>query len=67
MNIFELETKNGRVFRVAIENKSQLNRLRKVIADNKNKSYEVFTRIDDNKLNGIHDIKTFERLADSLV
>lgn len=66
MNIWELETKNGRIFRVAIENKSQLKRIKKVIADNKNKEYEIFIRIDTNALNGIHEIKSFENLANSL-
>ncbi|MEA3386900.1 MAG: hypothetical protein U9Q66_00455 [Patescibacteria group bacterium] len=66
MKIYELETKNGRVFRVAVANNNQESRLHKVIASNKNKSYEVFTRIEVIK-NGIHDIKQFEQLADRLV
>lgn len=66
MQIFELETKNGRIFRVAIVNKSQKQKLFKAIADNKNKSYEVFVRTEV-ITNGIHDIKQFEKLADSLV
>ena len=66
MNIWELETKNGRIFRVAIENDSQTKRLIKKIAENKNKTYEVFTRVETVK-NGIHNIKDFEGLADSLV
>ncbi|MBW6487506.1 hypothetical protein [Sulfurimonas sp.] len=66
MQIYELETKNGRVFSVAVANKSQQARLTKVIHDNKSKSYEVFVRIEVIK-SGIHDIKQFEKLADSLV
>lgn len=66
MQIYELETKNGRVFRVVVANKSQQARLTKVIHDNKSKSYEVFVRIEV-ITNGIHDIKQFEKLADSLV
>jgi len=65
MDIYELETKNGRIFRVAIENRSQKDRLNKVIAKNKSKPYEVFTRIECVK-NGIHNIKDFEAIADSL-
>ena len=66
MEIYELETKNGRTFRVAIANNSQMKRLNKVISDNKNgKSYEKFIRVDCIK-NGIHSIKDFEKLSDSL-
>ena len=67
MNIWELETKNGRIFRVAVVNESQVKRMQKVIRDNKKKGYEVFTRIDTNVCNGIHDIKQFEALAEKLV
>jgi len=65
MQIYELETKNGRIFRVAVENKSQEKRLDKIVAKNKDKSYEVFTRIECVK-NGIHNIKDFEALVNSL-
>lgn len=66
MKIYELETKNGRVFRVAIQNPGQEKRLFKVIGDNKKKDYEVFSRVECTN-NGIHDIANFEKLADTLV
>lgn len=66
MYIYELETKNGRTFRVAIENKSQKNRLLRKIYENKKKSYEIFIR-KQIITNGIHNIKQFEELADTLV
>lgn len=65
MNIFECETENGRIFRVAISNKNQLERFRKAIRENKDKKYEKFIRIED-KLNGIFDIKQFELNCNSL-
>jgi len=66
MNVYELETKNGRIFRVVVSNKNQKLRLLKKIEENKSKSYEIFIRFESVK-NGIHDIKTFERLADTLI
>ena len=66
MQIYELETKNGRIFRVATENKNQLDRLNRVVAKNKNKTYEVFIRVEAVN-NGIHNMKDFEAIADSLV
>ncbi len=39
MQIFELKTKNGRTFRVAVENKNQKARLDQVVRDNKKKGY----------------------------
>jgi len=67
MQIWELKTKNGRVFRVAIENARQEKRLKKVIADNNNtKTYEKF--ISQKVITvGIHNIADFERLANTLV
>lgn len=65
MEIYELETVNGRVFRVAIANKSQKKRLLNAVEKNKSKSYEVFKRVDAVN-NGIHDIKSFEQIADTL-
>jgi len=67
MNIVELETKNGRVFRVAVDNANQMRRLQKVLRDNKEKSHEVFTRIDENRFYGIHNIAEFEKIASTLV
>ncbi len=66
MEIYELETKNGRIFRVAIANESQRRRIYKKVAENKNKTYEVFVRFESVK-NGIHNIKDFEAIADTLV
>ena len=66
MKIWELKTKNGRVFRVCIENANQEKRLHKVIADNENKTaYEKFISIKVITV-GIHNIADFERLADTL-
>ena len=65
MKIFELETKNGRLFRVAVSNESQKARLFKKIAENKGKN-EEFKTINC-AINGIYGIKDFEKLADSLV
>ena len=67
MQIWELKTKNGRVFRVAIENASQEKRLKKVIADNNSKkTYEKF--ISQKVITkGIHNIADFEHLANTLV
>ena len=67
MNIVQLETKYGRLFRVAIENNNQEKRLIDVIRKNKNKSYEKFVNIYWNKFNGIHNIKQFEKIANSLI
>ncbi len=66
MFIYELETKNGRTFRISIENKNQLKRLHQVIHDNKKKGYEKFTRIDV-VLNGVHNIGSFEKLCGELI
>ncbi len=65
MKIWELETKNGRVIRVAVENKNQEKRLRKKIFENKSKEYEVFTRVEVIQ-NGISSISNFEKFCDSL-
>ncbi len=66
IKIYELETRNGRVFRVVVENPGQEKRLSKVVEDNKSKTYEVFCRVECIN-NGIHDIASFEKLADTLV
>ncbi len=66
MKIWELETKNGRIFRVAIQNMNQQKRLMKKIKENESKSYEKFIRVEVVK-NGIHDINDFEKLADTLI
>ena len=58
--VFELETKNGRVFRVLVKNDSQEKRLFKIMFDD-------FERLGDEQLvkihcevYGIHDLKQFE-------
>lgn len=66
MQVFKVETKNGRVFKVAIENSSQEKRLLKVINDNKGKDYEHFTNIKRVE-HDVHNIKEFEALASTLV
>ncbi|MGE4510480.1 MAG: hypothetical protein AB7D43_05200 [Sulfurimonadaceae bacterium] len=66
MQVFKVETKNGRVFKVAIENSSQEKRFLKVINNNKGKSYEHFTSVKRVE-HGIQTIKEFEALASSLV
>lgn len=66
MKIWELETRNGRIFRVAIQNMNQQKRLMKKIKENESKSYEKFIRVEVVK-NGIHDINDFEKLADTLI
>lgn len=65
MKIWELETKNGRVFRVAIENANQEKRLQKCITENSNKTYEKFISVKVITV-GIHNISEFERLTDTL-
>jgi len=66
MKIYEVKTKNGRTFRVAIENKNQEKRFLKKVKENKKKSYELFTSVECIK-NGIHNIKDFEVLANTLI
>jgi len=65
MQIYEAETKNGRIFRVAIENQSQKKRFLAAIAKKDKNSYEAFIRVEPVS-NGIHNIKDFETLANSL-
>jgi hypothetical protein len=67
MKIFELSTRNGRVFRVATANKNQEERLKRVVNKNRKKGgYEVFTDVKC-ITNGIHSISDFETLSESLV
>ena len=55
--VFELETKNGRVFRVLVENQSQEKRLFKIMFDDsKNLGDEELVKIHC-ELNGIHNLK----------
>ena len=58
--VFELETKNGRVFRVLVENQSQEKRLFKIMFnDSKNLGDEELVKIHC-ELYGIHSLKQFE-------
>lgn len=67
MQILELVTKNGRVFRVAIENANQEKRLNEIIEEHNNqKPYEQFVS-QKVIVKGVHDIADFERLANTLV
>ena len=66
MEIWEITTKNGRTFRVAIMSKNQKKKLLKIIAENKKKSYETFEHIKCIK-NDIRNIKDFEATANSLI
>ena len=66
MKIYELETKNGRVYKVAIANKNQELKFRKTLRENEKKSYEVFTKVKC-IYNSIHDINDFINLANKLV
>ena len=64
VEIYELETRNGRVFRVAVANKNQLNRLMAKVDRSKGK-YQEFINVKV-VTKGIHDIKAFEKTADTL-
>jgi len=67
VKIWELSTKNGRVFKVFIENENQEKRLKKVIANNNvGKKYEKFINVKVVQ-SGIHNIKELELLANTLV
>ena len=65
MKIYELETANGRIFRVAIENENQLKRMNKATLDSRGK-YEKIIRVDC-ILSGIESIKNFEKTAETFV
>lgn len=65
MQIYEAQTKNGRIFRVAIENQSQKKRFLAAIAKQDKSSYESFVRVESVDY-GIHNIKDFEKLTHSL-
>jgi len=66
-SIIEVTTKNGRVFRVALENQNQVNRFNQIVSDNKNKNgYELIVNVKV-VLNGIHTIGEFEKLAEELL
>ena len=65
MEIVELETKNGRIFKVYIKDNDHYNRLQQVISDNKTRKYETFTRITT-ITKGVYPIGSFERLCNRL-
>ncbi len=58
-SIYEVTTKNGRIFRVLIENNNQEKRMYNTFL---NGEFDTVTRV----LNGIHNISDFEKLADML-
>ena len=67
MQILELKTKNGRTFRVAIENANQEKRLNNILDKHNNqKPYEQFI---SKKVveKGVHNIADFESLVTTLV
>ena len=64
--VFELETKNGRIFRVLVENDTQEKRLFKIMFDDsKNLGGEELVKIHC-ELYGIHSLKQFEDYYKSL-
>jgi len=65
MRIVELETKNGRIFKVYIKDEDQYTRLQQVISDNKTRKYETFKRITT-ITKGVYPIEEFERLCNTL-
>ncbi len=59
MQIYELKLKDGRMFRIAPENKSQENRMFKIVNDCKaNNTFKSFECV----VNGVHNIKHFESI-----
>ena len=67
MYIFECKTNKGRTFKVAIANDHQKGRFIKLIEENEEKSDgEKFISVKD-ILNGIHDIKTFEKICNKII
>ena len=64
--VFELETKNGRIFRVLVENDTQEKRLFRIMFDDsKNLGDEELVKIHC-ELYGVHNIKDFEDYYSSL-
>lgn len=67
MNIWQLKTRDGRKFKVNIENRNQADRVRQVIFNlNKDKEEDYIIEIDTNICNGIYNIRQFENLASFL-
>jgi len=67
MRLFELKTKNGRIYKVMVENNNQYERLLKLIQQNKEKGgYEMFISVK-NISNGIQNIADFEAICKNLV
>jgi len=62
--VIEAKTKNGRMFRVLIENNNQFERFKKTYSNNKGTEQEFISyRVVSN---GIHNIKDFEVIAEAL-
>lgn len=60
MTIFELKTENGREYRVTIENKSQMNRMHKLIHESEGKEKIISKR---EILNGVQSLAMVEKLC----
>lgn len=65
MNIYQVETVNGRFFRIAINSDAQKKRMMKVINNSQDK-YERFINLKCIN-NGVHNIKDFESISGELV
>ncbi|MCK9552333.1 hypothetical protein [Aquamicrobium sp.] len=63
--IYLVETRNGRAFRVFVKNKNQKERLFKMVKNQKEDKYEKVILVKD-VLNGIHELKEFEAILNSL-
>ena len=66
IKIYELETKNGRTYRVAITNKNQEKRLHKIIKDSEKNKYEKIIRVEV-IMRGIQDIGEIEAITKELL
>lgn len=64
--VWELKTKNGRIFRTITENKNQEKRLSRIVSQNKEKDYEQFISVKVIN-NGIHSLRKFEKIAKTLI
>jgi len=60
MNIFCIELKDGRKFKIACENQSQIERFKKSLRDS-----NLYTP-DVSSINGIHTIKQWEQIVKTL-
>lgn len=60
MNIFCIELEDGRRFKIACENQSQIERFKKSLRE-----FELYPS-DVNTINGIHSIKQWEQIVKTL-